>query len=153
MKNDFRGVLLDETPDAMLAITPDGKVLHWNRAAETVFGYARDEAVGHLLVDLIVPKDRTDDERRSQEEALERGLAVYETVRRSKDGSLVHVSVSVKPILDTGGKLQYFRSTKKDVTHLKVLRDAWIAKPIDTRDLPGTLEEVEKSYRAEKKFT
>jgi PAS domain S-box-containing protein len=124
MKTDFTSVLLDETPDAMVAIAPDGRVLHWNRAAETVFGYASDEAVGRPLVDLIVPKDRIDDERRSQEEALHRGLAVYETVRRRKDGSLVHVSVSVKPILDAGGKLRYFLSTKKDVTHLKVLRDA-----------------------------
>jgi len=124
MKGDFVRVLLDETPDAMLAIAPDGKVLHWNRAAEAIFGYTRDEAVGHLLVDLIVPRDRADDESRSQEEALDRGLAVYEAVRRRKDGSLVHVSISVKPVLDAGGKLQYFLSTKKDVTHLKVLRDA-----------------------------
>ena len=123
-KDDFTSVLLDETPDAMVAISPDGKVLHWNRAAETIFGYARDEAVGHPLADLIVPKDRTDDERRSQQEALERGLAVYEAVRQCKDGSLVHVSVSTKAVFDSGGKHQYFLSTKKDVTHLKVLRDA-----------------------------
>jgi PAS domain S-box-containing protein len=124
MKNDLTSVLLDETPDAMLAIAPDGKIMHWNRAAEAIFGYTRDEATGRLLTDLVVPKDRIDDERRSQEEALRRGLAVYETVRRRKDGSLVHVSVSVKPVLGSGGKLRYFLSTKKDVTHLKVLRDA-----------------------------
>jgi protein-histidine pros-kinase len=124
MNNDFTNVLLDETPDAMLVIAPDGKVLHWNRAAGTVFGYTRNEAVGRPLADLVIPEDRIDEERRSQEEALERGLAVYETVRRRKDGSLVHVSVSIKPILDAGGKLRYFLSTKKDVTHLKVLRDA-----------------------------
>jgi protein-histidine pros-kinase len=124
MKSDFSGELMDETPDAMLAIAPDGKVLHWNHAAETVFGYLRDEALGHLLVDLIVPNDRREDERRGQEEALRQGLAVYEAVRRRKDGSLVHVSVSIKPILDGAGKLRYFLSTKKDVTHLKVLRDA-----------------------------
>jgi PAS domain S-box-containing protein len=124
MATDFTSWLWEENPDAIIAISPDGKVLHWNRAAETVFGYARQEAVGRLLTDLIVPPDRTDEERRILEKALQRELAVYESVCQRKDGSLVHVSVSTKAIRDASGTLQYFLSTMKDVTHLKALRDA-----------------------------
>ena len=124
MSADFTAQIWDETPDAILAISPDGKILHWNRAAETIFGYSRDEAAGREVNELIVPAERLEEERRIRNDALDQGLAVYESVRRRKDGSLVHVSISTKAVRDSSGDLQYFLSTKKDVTHLKVLRDA-----------------------------
>jgi protein-histidine pros-kinase len=121
---DFADKLWLQNPDALLAVSAQGIVLDWNPAAEMIFGYARNEAIGQSLTSLIVPKDLLDDERRIQEEVLTKGLAVYEAVRRRKDGTLVHVSISTKAIREPGGKLQYFLSNKKDVTHLKVLRDA-----------------------------
>jgi PAS domain S-box-containing protein len=117
-------LLLQHNPDALLGISENGEILHRNVAAEAIFGYSRDEALGRLLNDLIVPPDRKDEERRIREDALQHGLAVYESVRRRKDGLLLHVSVTTKPIRDAGGSLECFLSTKKDVTHLKVLRDA-----------------------------
>ena len=114
----------DAAPDAVIVISEEGKVLDWNRAAETIFGYTRDEAVDRLVEDLIIPSDRRDEQTRIEKEVREQGLAVYESVRRRKDGSLVHVSVSTKAMRDTDGVLNCFLSTKKDVTHLKVLRDA-----------------------------
>ena len=116
-------LLLQHNPDALLAISENGEILHWNDAAEAIFGYSCDEALGRLLNDLIVPPDRRDEERRIREDALRHGLAVYESVRRRKDGLLLHVSVTTKAIRDAGGNLECFLSTKKDVTHLKVLRD------------------------------
>jgi len=98
--------------------------LYWNPAATTIFGYSRSEAMGQALLELVVPIDRIDDELRSQAEALRLGVTVYEGVRRRKDGSLVHVSVSTKAVCSHDAKLEYFLFNKKDVTHLKVLRDA-----------------------------
>jgi PAS domain S-box-containing protein len=113
-----------------------------------MFGFTRDEAVGELLVGLVVPPDCVDEERRIQRDALEREVAVYESVRRRKDGSLVHVSASTKAIREgDNGDLQYVLSTKKDVTHLKVLRDS---KLVDAklRDLfestPDAISYIEK---------
>ena len=124
MKGILDRLLLQHNPDALLAISENGEILHWNEAAEAIFGYSCDEALGRLLNDLIVPPDRRDEERRIREDALRHGLAVYESVRRRKDGLLLHVSVTTKAIRDAGGNLECFLSTKKDVTHLKVLRDA-----------------------------
>src|SRR5688572_20189901 len=90
--------LWEENPDAVLGIAPDGKVLHWNRAAETIFGYTRTEAMGRPLTDLIIPPDRFEEEQRILQDTLTLDLAVYESVRRRKDGSLVHVSVSSKAV-------------------------------------------------------
>jgi PAS domain S-box-containing protein len=124
MHTELARQLWEETPDAILAIAPDGSVLYWNHAAENIFGYSAEEALGHPLTDLIVPHDRIDEERRIVADALAGGVGVYESVRRRKDGSLVHVSVSTRAILRPDGGLRYILSTKKDVTHLKVLRDS-----------------------------
>jgi PAS domain S-box-containing protein len=117
-------MLLRHNPDALLAISESGEILHWNDAAEVIFGYSCDEALGRLLIDLIVPSERRDEERRMRDEAVRQGLAVYESVRRRKDGSLLHVSVTTTAIRDACGDVEFFLATKKDVTHLKVLRDA-----------------------------
>ncbi len=46
MTPEFSAALWNHNPDALLAIAPDGTVLHWNPAAETVFGYTAQEAQG-----------------------------------------------------------------------------------------------------------
>jgi PAS domain S-box-containing protein len=116
--------LWDENPDAILAVAPDDTVIYWNRAAEEIYGYASSEAVGRHLADLVVPANRLVEENAIHLEVLARRLTVYETVRRRKDGSLVHVSVSSKALKDADGQLRFVVSTQKDVTHLKVLRDS-----------------------------
>jgi protein-histidine pros-kinase len=123
MDTDFAQELSEQTPDALLAVAPDGRILHWNRAAETIFGYSKPEAEGRVLTDLIVPADRVDEERRIQSEAS-RGVVVYESLRRRKDGALVHVSISSRAVCDPHGVLRYVLSTKKDITHLKIARAA-----------------------------
>jgi protein-histidine pros-kinase len=116
--------LWDENPDAILAVAPDDAVLYWNRAAQEIFGYTSAEACGRKLADLVIPANRLVEERAIHQEVLRRNLAVYETVRRRKDGSLVHVSVSSKALKEADGRLRLVLSTQKDVTHLKVLRDS-----------------------------
>jgi len=116
--------LWDENPDAILAVAPDDAVLYWNRAAQEIFGYTSAEACGRKLADLVIPANRLAEERAIHQEVLRRNLAVYETVRRRKDGSLVHVSVSSKALKEADGRLRLILSTQKDVTHLKVLRDS-----------------------------
>jgi PAS domain S-box-containing protein len=115
--------LWDETPDAIIAVGPEGIVLHWNRAAENIFGFSRAEAIGALLEDLIVPLDHLEEERCRQADVATLGAAVYESVRRRKDGSLVHVNVSGKALREDNGRLRFVLSTQRDVTHLKVARD------------------------------
>ena len=127
---DLARELWDETPDAVLAVTAGGEVLFWNRAAEAIFGYSSAEAVGQTLADLIVPPDRLEEERTVREGAANSGVTVYESVRRRKDGLLVHVSISSKAVNDAEGNLSFICHTKKDVTHLKVLRDS---KLVETR--------------------
>ena len=129
--------LWDEIPDALVALSSNGRVLFWNSAAEITFGYTRAEAVGAELRELVIPTELLEEERRFLELTLASGLAIYESVRRRKDGSLLHVSVSAKAINSADGAVRYVVTTKKDVTQLKVQRDAKLLE-VRYRDLLET---------------
>jgi len=51
---DF-AAFVEGAADAIVAARPDGSILLWNRAAERIFGYSQEEALGHSL-DLIIPE-------------------------------------------------------------------------------------------------
>lgn len=124
MASDFSSVYWSQNPDALLVLSPEGAVLEWNPAAEVIFGYSAEEARGRPLAELVLPADRTDEEEHILAAARAGGTSVHESVRRRKDGTLVHVNVSTKAIRDARGDVRYFLSSKKDVTQLKVQRDA-----------------------------
>ena len=124
MSADFSAAYWDQNPDALLVLSPQGMVLEWNPAAELIFGYVQAEARGRSILDLIVPSGRAHEEDAVRTDALRLGTSVHESVRRRKDGTLVHVNVSTKAVRDADGQVQYFLSSQKDVTQLKVLRDA-----------------------------
>jgi protein-histidine pros-kinase len=121
-------LLLHESPDAVVVTTPDGKVLFWNNEAENVFGYTSDEAVGQPLESLIIPEARREQDNQLRNEAIANGLSTFEATRKRKDGSLVFAIVSNKAVYDDKGRIELIVSSKKDVTHLKVLRDAKLAE-------------------------
>jgi len=124
MATEFSAAYWEQNPDALLVLSPQGVVLEWNPAAELIFGYSQAEVQGRSMFDLIVPQGRAHEEDLFRTEALRLGTSVQEAVRRRKDGSLVHVNVSTKAVRDADGQVLYFLSSKKDVTQLKVQRDA-----------------------------
>ena len=124
MATELTAAYWEQNPDALLVLSPQGVVLEWNPAAELMFGYSQAEVQGRSMFDLIVPQGRAHEEDLFRTEALRLGTSVQEAVRRRKDGSLVHVNVSTKAVCDVDGQVLYFLSSKKDVTQLKVQRDA-----------------------------
>jgi PAS domain S-box-containing protein len=117
----FAETLIDESPDALIALSPDGKVLFWNRAAATIFGYAPAQAIGQTMDDLIVPPGLREEVRCHMLQALETGLAQFETAGRRKDGAAVDVDVSLRLVRDVAGAGQYIAASLKDVSLLKSL--------------------------------
>src|SRR5690242_19080648 len=55
---------------------------------------------------------------------MEKEIATYESVRKRKDGTLLYINISTRAVRDAAGKVEYFVTNKKDVTHLKVARDS-----------------------------
>jgi PAS domain-containing protein len=71
----FAESLVEESPDALIALSVEGKVLFWNKGAQTIFGYSRDEAIGRTIEDLVVPLDMREEARRKL--AAEDALTTY----------------------------------------------------------------------------
>ncbi|MGZ8600437.1 MAG: PAS domain S-box protein [Actinomycetota bacterium] len=106
------------SPLAISVLEPDGRVRHWNPAAERMFGWTERELVGKLISD--VPEH----EAREIEEVTRLTLAGQtitgmETVRSRKDGSLVDVSLSTAPFVGADGRVTGMLGIFDDITERK----------------------------------
>ena len=90
--------IVESSDDAIISKSLDGIVTSWNAAAERIFGYRAEEMMGQPILRLL-PEDRHDEETMILE-SLRRGERVdhFETVRRTKDGRLLDVSVTISPL-------------------------------------------------------
>jgi PAS domain S-box-containing protein len=84
---NFNKVLLDEISDAIIAKTPEGRVIYWSQGDQDVFGYTSDEAVGRLVGELIIPADRMEEERGILEDTCP-GLAFAHKIIELQEGTV-----------------------------------------------------------------
>jgi PAS domain S-box-containing protein len=120
----FLASIVESSDDAIIGKSLDGVVTSWNRAAERIFGYSADEMIGRPISVLAVP-ERYEDMRRIIE-TIRRGDRVdhYETVRRTKDGRTIHVSLTVSPIRDHEGRIIGASKIARDITERKLAEEA-----------------------------
>ena len=111
--------IVDSSDDAIISKTLDGVITSWNKSAERLFGYTREEAVGRHIT-LIVPEDRRDEEAKILER-LKRGERIdhFETLRRCKDGRLLTLSLTISPVKDDAGRIVGASKVARDVTERK----------------------------------
>ncbi|TAK08389.1 MAG: PAS domain S-box protein, partial [Candidatus Manganitrophaceae bacterium] len=86
-KNPSPEEILEASPDAIITMSQKGEIFSWNRGAEIIFGFAREEALGRSIYDLIIPPDRKKETENAVQAVLEGRPVAYESVRRRKDAS------------------------------------------------------------------
>src|SRR3954471_11686278 len=89
--------VVESSDDAIVSKDLNGTITSWNAAAERMFGYSEQEAIGKPIR-IIIPADRQGEE----DEVLRRiraGQAIphFETFRCRKDGTLIPISLTVSP--------------------------------------------------------
>ncbi|MDM9627675.1 PAS domain S-box protein [Rhizobium sp. S152] len=105
--------------DAILSIDLDMTITAWNAAAEKLYGYTGDEAVGQSVL-MLLPEDRRDEEPEILRKiSAGETIHLYETQRLRKDGRLVDVQLSVSPIYDSNGKAVGASKMSQDITARK----------------------------------
>lgn len=124
MPTDFDNLVLRESPDAVVVLSLDGKIVHWTKGAENVFGYSGEEALGKSLSDNLIHGDRRNEDRRRMQTTVDEGSYSYESIRRAKGGSLVYVDISTKTAPGKSSQSTFVLASQKDVTEMKALRDA-----------------------------
>src|ERR671930_1960296 len=104
---------------AIISKTLEGIITSWNKGAERIFGYTAEEVVGKP-VSILIPTDHPDEEP-SILARLRRGERIehYETVRVRKDGTPIHISLTVSPIRGPDGKIIGASKVARDITDKK----------------------------------
>jgi two-component system CheB/CheR fusion protein len=120
--------IVASSDDAIISKTLDGRILTWNGGAERIFGYTADEAVGQPIT-MLIPDDHLEEEVVLLDR-LRRGEHIdhFETVRITKDGRRLDISLTVSPLSDSDGRVMGASKVARDITERKrsevALRDA-----------------------------
>lgn len=111
--------IVDSSYDAIIGKDLNSIITDWNQAAERMFGYSADEAIGQSIL-MLIPEHMHSEEieiigriRRGE------GVPSLETTRKRKDGSLMAVSLTVSPIRNSQGEIVGASKIARDITAAK----------------------------------
>ena len=113
--------LLSISPAAVVVLDAEERVTDWNPAAAELFGYSAEEAIGRPIDDLVFGDSGREEGREITREATRAGRAQRITMRRRRDGTLVHVELMLVP-LSVDGSHVGFLGVYHDVTELQHAR-------------------------------
>ena len=116
--------IVESSDDAIISKDLNGIVTSWNAGAERIFGYTAEEIVGRPIT-LIIPPELQSDETRILE-VLKRGERInhFETIRVTKSGQRINVSLTVSPVKDERGRVIGAAKIARNITQQKQMEEA-----------------------------
>lgn len=134
--------IVESSHDAIVGKDVNGFVNSWNHGAELLFGYRSEEMIGTSILRLI-PASRKDEETYILNQ-IRNGLTVehFETERLKKDGTLIHVSVTVSPIRNSRGEIIGASKVARDISKRKEAEAALRNSEERFRELAENINEV-----------
>jgi PAS domain S-box-containing protein len=137
--------IVDSSDDAIVSKTVDGIITSWNRAAEKMFGYSANEVLGRSIRLIIPPELQAEEDYVLGEIRRGERIEHYETVRQTKDGRIIDISLTVSPIRNAQGEVVGASKIARDVSDRKRLESLMSAvidssdDAIVTKDLNGII--------------
>jgi PAS domain S-box-containing protein len=115
--------IVSSSSDAIIGKTLDGIITSWNEGATRMYGYRPEEMLGKPVT-LLMPEERIEEEDVILAR-LRRGEVVdhFETVRLTKDGRRLDVSLALSPIRDSSGRIVGASKVARDITERKHAED------------------------------
>src|ERR1700747_409768 len=119
--------VIESSDDAIASGTLDGIIVSWNTGAQKIYGYTEAEAVGKTISSLV--PHALEDEEKNILETLKSGDRIehFETVRVTKTGKRINVSLTISPIKDSSGRLGGISGIARDITERKGAEEALAA--------------------------
>ncbi len=116
--------IVESSEDAIVSKNLDGIVTSWNSSAEKMFGYRAEEIVGRPITRIIPPELQEEEHRILA--TLKRGERIehFETVRITKTGERLDVSLTVSPIKDDDGHIVGAAKMARDIRQRKRMEEA-----------------------------
>jgi len=144
--------IVESSDDAVVSKDMNGVITSWNRGAERIFGYSRDEAVGKSITLLIPPELRDEETEILRRLRAGQRIEHFETTRMAKDGRRLHISLTVSPIRDGTGRIVGASKIARDVTERKeaerALQDAHDKLETRVQERTADLERAQEGLRA-----
>ena len=111
--------IVESSDDAIIGKTLDGIITDWNEGARALYGYSAAEVIGRPI-SILVPPERHDELPKILDR-LARGerISHYDTVRVTRDGRRVEVSLTVSPTVDSAGRIMGASSIARDISERK----------------------------------
>ena len=108
--------IVECSDDAIISKDLKGVVTTWNKGAERIFGYSAEEMIGQPISLLANPA--RPDEMPGILERIGRGERIdhFQTLRRTKEGKLIHTSVTISPVRNPAGQITGASKVLRDIT-------------------------------------
>ncbi len=116
--------IVESSDDAIIGKTLDGTIVSWNASAERTYGYTAAEAIGQSIALIIPPAHRAELHDILAEISKGSRVAAHETVRQTRDGRLIDVSLTVSPIRDATGRVIGASAIARDISSAKRIEAA-----------------------------
>jgi len=139
---DFKE-LVEKVREAIIAVDAEERVLFWNSSAERMFGYLREQAVGRLLTDLILPSNHKDRAAEKVEDLVQTGNSPMiegpkDVALSTKMGHRIDARITVSTRMGAKGRIATF--VVRDITERKRAEEALKQRTLELQQLTETLE-------------
>ncbi len=111
--------IVDSSNDAIIAVSLDGLIKHWNPAAERIYGYTAVEVEGRPAAEIAPPGGKNEIPSALIKIAQREIVEPFETEWIRKDGRRIFVSLTISPILGSTGKILGASVISRDITERK----------------------------------
>jgi PAS domain S-box-containing protein len=124
---DYLESLIENSADAIITSDTEGLITSWNKGAEKIYGFTEEEVLGKFLP--MVPSFLIEEEKKFIEKIKQKEtIRNIETIRQTKKGELIEVSLTLSPILDSTGKVTGISGISRDISEKKRVEKQLIRK-------------------------
>jgi two-component system NtrC family sensor kinase len=109
---------VENVPDAIWETDADGRFTYWSPQIENLSGYAAEELLGHTAYEFLIHPDDVKQFRNTTRRMVRDGREEYTSRHRAlhRDGSTLHLELSIKTVRDEAGEVIKYRGVARDVT-------------------------------------
>jgi len=116
--------IVESSDDAIISKNLEEVIVSWNKGAQRIFGFTEAEAIGQPITIIIPPELLEEENKIMQRLRAGEGIEHHETIRVTKEGKRVNVSLVICPLRDSTGRIIGASKIARDITERKQTQDS-----------------------------